>query len=228
MTRILQWPEKTLRPVSVTRPYLVSQSQSGGRTLAGVERVRQGDAPFWRMSISLQVWGSREIMALRALIGRGRGDVLAVPSWDCARSPAGLPDFSIPPSAEPHDDGALFSDGSSYLSRATSAVVDAGAAARATTITVRFINTPRPPVWPDMFLSIADRLYKVDRVTAESGQTAIIAILPPLREPIFAGQVVLWDGARGLWRMTEDGIAMPQANFRIGSMQIDFIEAIRL
>jgi len=208
---------------------LAGTSVSGGRTLSGVERIKQGDAGYWRMSLPIIILNHDNILALRAIdaILGGRAGAIIVPVYDGSRSPGALPNYLLPNSSVPHSDGFTFSDGSTYRGSIYSASVKSSAAARATTIVATIAQTPVVPPQPGMYFSIGDRLHRIKSVSM-SGADATMTFAPPLRYAVSAGKHIEFDDPRGTWRLADDtGLVVPEGSFRPGQrMTIDLVEAL--
>ena len=223
---MLIWPSN-IKPTSYSLG-LENQSVSGGRTLSGLERVRQSDAGFWRLSLSFEVFQSVEILTWRAVLAQlsGRARTILIPICDCGRTPAALPDFRLVTVDVPHSDSAPFSDGSLYANLGVDVRTAAAVASRATAMDLEVLTTGATEFWPGMYFSIDDRLYIVDTVGERVDEIQPITFLPPLRAAAPAGTQVLFDGARGTFRLAEDmGGVAPLEYHRRSSVTVSFVEA---
>ena len=232
---IIQWPDDLFKPSAFPSIDLVSQDATGGKSLAGVERFREG-APSWVMTFPLRLRGSAQILTWTALrtMAKGRYGVFSIPTYDCGRSPAALPDYKLAASDVPHSDDALFSDDTPYLGHLYHVSVSIAAPVRATSMVMTIEDTPAVAPYPGMVFSIpsaeaygAERLYLLETVGKISGGACAITFLPPLREAVPAGAPLHFDRARGLWRFADSaqGRLPMQAASQSIDLTISFVEA---
>lgn len=219
---VVIWPGSVLRPTAV-KFWLENSSKSGGRAVNGVERIAVRD-PYWRGSVTVGIRGSAQIIMARAIFARlrGRANPLVMPAFDCGRSP-GAVNYKLTVPTVPHSDGATFDDGTDYVGSAYPAVCTAGAANRATTITVTVAQNPGN-VTPGTYFTIARRLYQISDVTV-SGLDVTISFLPPLRGAVAAGTDVQFDSPEGTFRLSsDDQAALALDKLRFSEVTLDLVE----
>lgn len=128
----------------------------------------------------------------------------------------------------PHSDGTPFSDGQEYISATFSAVVQAPAALRATTLQIAL------PVGTAMDVcdfsidhpTKGPRRYRAARVLDQVGSIATVTIRPPLREALTGGEEIEFEHPRCVMVLVnaQDFLGALQSG-RIAELSARFVEA---
>lgn len=132
-------------------------------------------------------------------------------------------------SAEPHSDGALFSDGSAYYQPIID-ITSAGAVLRSTAILVTR-HYAGPLMGGESFSinhpTFGWRMYEISTVNPVSNNTqAIITFLPPLRESITDGTRLEFDRPCCTMRLAgPSSMDLSVAPWTFNTASVDFIEA---
>ncbi len=135
------WPHGVLRPLACEANKVVFD-RSGGRTLAGLERVTRTDRGWWSIvykGVPLGTPGERKSWNAIGVHMGGRVGLMAVPVWsfDSAAWPAGAVHGAT---LVPHSDGTTHSDGTYYSQPSILVQMAAAAALGATSVTLRAVH----------------------------------------------------------------------------------------
>lgn len=222
------FPAHLLNPDPV-KADVVPRVISGGTSLADEEDVIQTDGGGrWEIT-----YGEMDVDGIRlqqlwdawtAHLAGGAQSVL-VPLLSLATAPRPIAGNGLADPSDFYADDDWFPTDVRFAAPHVVAAVGADAALRATSVTIVVSQGTR--VQPGMKFSIGRRAYKVERVTARDGLTAVCKIIPPLREAVTAGAAVNFD-----WPVVECRAALGQdlaADISLGmfgTTAIRFVEHI--
>jgi hypothetical protein len=224
---IIDWPSDAL-PFRAHAPNLAPVSVSGGRSLAGVERIRQIDAGLWTFRMDIRIHQQPQIRLVRALsaMAQGRYGVFRICVGDCGRGPGAMPDYALPDAAVPHADDAEFSDGAPYEGETAVARLAYAASVRAVQIYV-ILETAVANPEPGQFLTLDDGLHVIAAAEALGYGWHRLSVEPPLRAAVAASTRVIFDRPTGLFQLAkDDGLALALDLQRFGSLSVDFVETV--
>lgn len=208
---------------------------SGGQTAGGVFQLARLDGGgFWKALMSdIGFWTDDTRKTWRALAAHCDGGVqpIVVPVRETIDAPwptvAGELLTSLPEVA--HSDGALFSDGSGYLSNVINATADVDAALRATEMTIAFAvgGALRGGEYFSIEHSyMSHRLYRINRVTDNGDDTFTVKFRPPLRAAVTAGEWIEFDRPKCVMRLaTPDAMDTALEAPFFAKPSIAFVEA---
>jgi hypothetical protein len=224
---VIDWPSDAL-PFRAHAPNLAPTSISGGRSLAGVERIRQPDAGLWTLRLEIPIRQQPQIRLVRALAARaqGRSGVFRICVGDCGRGPGAMPGYALPPHRVPHSDGAGFSDGTAYRGETAPAALAESAVARAVSLVVQMETAVTDPE-PGQFLTLRDGLHVIAEAEALGAGLHRLTVEPPLRQAAPAGSRILFDRPTGLFHLAQDnGLSLALDLQKFGQLSVDFVESV--
>lgn len=207
--RIVDFPDGFFDSYTTPGASVVGQTISGGRALGGIERVVAGEL-YWTMSVQFELRTGAHKLTYASLLARlkGRSGVISMPVGCDSRTPAALPDYKLVKPVLPHSDATTFSDGQGYRSTAYHAEITGALPVRATSCTLRVTDTPVLWPYPGMVFSLLGRPVRIETVSQLDADEFFVEFIPPLREAVPAGTPAIFDGARGLFRLASDDLAV--------------------
>lgn len=219
----LRWPCEVLRPQNVSFD-IDSRSLAGPASVSGATQVVASEAGIWKATYGSIIVKSRQAVilhrALAALL-EGRLGTILVPLCRAYQPSTDEAEDAGVYGQVPHSDGAFFGDDSGYvISPVIDVVLDADAAARATTISIT-VNYAGD-IQPGQHFSIGERLYRIRTYDPDTGA---MTIRPPLREAVTAGDRLEFDDPVCRMRLLQDdGMDLELSLRRFGNPTIQFIE----
>ncbi len=222
----LFWPMAALP----ARDFAINPSFRNTRGAAsiatGAEQITASDAGRWKATLGgVRVGdGARRKLfrALQSLLEGGLTPILIPLCGADQPFPAGAAKTRTP---LPHGDGSFFSDGTGYAQDVIAVTLAAGAARRATELSVTKVQAG--DLEPSHHFSIGERLYRIKAVQAQSASAATLTIWPPLREAVPAGAALRFDSPVCRMRLASDQeMDLELALRRSASLSIRFVEAL--
>lgn len=218
-----------LRPIRVGfSPENVSRS--GGVSITGGEQVVASASGRWRARAVFNVLREDRVLAWRAFIAslNGRAGLLEIGPFDFHRpADANGRRVSNVEAAQVSGLGFLFDHSGFGQQDFTFATLAAGAALRATRITINAANSWQAPR-AGQYFGIGQRLYIVTAIyrAANSGPWTV-DFWPQLRAAASAGERIITDRPICLMRLASDEIGGLDLDFgRIGQASLDLVEVL--
>jgi hypothetical protein len=213
MTNIVEWPIE-LKAHADFMPFLERNTQSGGRSVTGSERLVISDTGTWRYGITTMSLTPIQTLAFRAMLANseGRGYPIRVPVWDKVNdllATSGMESLrGLNPNGGPFDDGSFFSDGTGFGSDFATATANVFATFGTTQITASF-NVGQVPL-PGHFFSDNTNLYQIKSAILVSGTRYTLNFLPRLRTSLNVGAVLNFEKLFFLGRLADESMAKIQ------------------
>jgi hypothetical protein len=219
-----RWPSGILRARDVAFD-IAPRSLAGPSAISGAAQVVASDAGIWKATLgNILIRNRTERITFRAVatLLEGRLNPILIPLCRA--------DQPIPEGAEeaglydaiPHSDGSFFDDGGGYAQTIIDVTAAAGAALRATSITIT--PTYVGDILAGQHFSIGERLY---RVRGYNEDTHVLTFRPPLREAVTSGDHLNFDDPVGKFRLASDSeMDLELAMRRSGSPTVSFIEDV--
>lgn len=194
---------------------------SGGTALSGDEDTIavDGGGRLYAVFSNAYLDDPELALAWKAInAGYGEGRPIAVQIGDAREQMMG--DIALPPRVLP-----LWDD-DDFASIESHATVAAAAALRATEISVDVTDLPRP-VRAGQWFSVdhtvhRHRAYRIFEIVSDDGDTAVLAIRPPLREALGGGEAVNFTDPKCMMRI--DGGAPSPSSLGYSEGSIRFVE----
>ena len=192
------WPS-ILVPVN-TLWHIKPMIQNGPVTFDGRSQRGAPDAGYWTATLSDIVINTDDrVLEFRALIASLQGGLVPVIVGPCdcrrvPRPPAGSSAHGIP-----YADQVRHSDGTGFRQSSIIVAATTAAALRATSLTVDILAAG--DLRRGHYFSIRDRLYMITSVPEVAGDKASFRFLPPLREPVAAGDSIEFEHPRATMRL---------------------------
>ncbi len=201
------WPREAL-PAQAYSFNISPRTLRGPTSIDGLSQVASSDAGVWTasmMGMPVTQWnGRRRIELWHALAGLVEGRlnslIVPVPSYGRRPLPDGVTDSDIDTCGDglPFSDDSYFSDDVGHETGWIEASIGAGAARRATTLSIT--KSVCGAIAPGMrfCVNLEDydnspvRLYQVKSVSSQTDGSASIGIWPPLREALASGVRTEW------------------------------------
>jgi hypothetical protein len=226
MSQFLHWAADILPPGEVMAN-LVPFTRSGGRSLGGIERTTRTDRGYWQITLDQipvhspaqrRVWN-----ALRTGLG-GRAGLIAVPVWSFFSAPYASGHYEEGSTAL-HDDGAPFSDGSTYAQGAIDVQMASYAPIGATVVSIRLGNATSAS---GIRFSYRHALYETGPVIGEVGQNVFqVPVFPAIRMPVPADAQLELDEPTCLCHLQEDrGMDQQEGISILQRRSVTFVEAV--
>lgn len=225
------WPGSILKPQKISVD-LAHRNLRSSAAANGFTQVVSNSAGVWRVSFSdIPVYSSNMIKLWRAIdtLAEGMMNPISIPVFDHPRSPASTDNYgknlyNFYNTFVSHSDTSWFSDLSGYSSTWTNIVTSASASIGAVTLSL-LKNAPIVTLEPGQRFSINDRLYQIQKVTAQTDTTATIVIRPPLRDFVNLADRLEFDVPRVRVKLMSDTAMYLPLNFNQQSFPpLDFIE----
>lgn len=197
---------------------------SGGRALNGDEDTIAADGGGrWFADLGdADLYSRDRVMLWRAFKSAIRYGAIpfVFPVCDIRHQP------SNGPASVSHSDGSSFSDDSLYDSEDCTAELSAGAALRATQITLTML-LGKPLIGGERFTidhpTMRHRCYQIGLVLAQTATTATVQFHPPLREAADAGAPVDFNSPRCVVKL-DGAMPAPLSGPRWASGSVRFVE----
>lgn len=234
MTAAKDWPA-TLYPLSVMFDPDVPSS-SGGQSMSGIEQVVASSAGRWRARFMFpvrprfrQVRKKDQILAARAMRAflKGRTNTVYIGPYDCANTPSSLVGGAPRRYLTTHSDGSHFSDGSSYSTRSSPAVLTINADAGDLSMTVTMQGNSQAAEAGQYFGFGKNELYLIDTSIDEGGGIFLLTFWPPLRSDRLAGDDVNFSDPTCEMRLASDQSGeLDFPHLFDTSQTLEFVEAL--
>ncbi len=223
------WPCAILVPrnIAVDPAY---RSVAGPSSVSGFGQVVASDAGLWKATYDgIPVHDQKGLSLVKlwraiSTLAEGRLNPLLICVHDIERHPipAGV-SYDGLGGQVPHSDDAFFDDDTGYVSSWIVVSTAAGAALRATTLSLT--KTASGDLEPGNRFSIGERLYQIKHVTSQSDGAAVVTIWPPMREAVDAGAVLNFDSPVVRVRLASDAeMDLPLELGRWSFPSVNFIE----
>jgi hypothetical protein len=228
---IVYWPEKLLKPQTISVD-LAHRNLRSPSAASGFTQVVSNSAGIWKVSFSnIPVYSAQMIKCWRAIDTLIEGQLfpLSIPVFDHPRSPSSTDNYgrnlyNFYNSSTSHSDGTFFSDGSGYSSTWTRVFATTAGTVGATTISV-LKSPPLATLEPGQRFSVNDRLYQIQKITAQTDTTATFTVRPPIREAFSIGTRLEFDNPRVRVKLLSDTAMNIPLNFNQQTFPtLDFIE----
>jgi hypothetical protein len=226
------FPPELMREQSVMWRIGASTAIGGQSAVGAFQVIRLDGGGLWVAELrNISIVTASHVRQFRAIAALAENGVmpLLVPRCERRTMPAHTSDGTLikPYGDIPHSDGALFSDGSGYYQPVVVASVYAGAALRATTMTIK-LDVGGPLLGGEIFAiehrNQSWRMYEIKTAVA-AGPNTVITFRPPLREAVTAGDLVEFDIPRCVMRLsTPDAMTLELDLRRFGTPSVSFTE----
>jgi hypothetical protein len=217
------WPFLCLQRMAP--PRLMGQSMQGQRSISGAETVRATMRGYWVVEAQLIVSGYDATLQLEAFLagmeGRVGTTLVPIESWTRATDRDGH--LATQRLTAPLADGGTFEHWGFDAPSSVQAVVMEGAAVRATQLRFTLGNTTG--LRPGQRFSIGERMYSAQRVW-EDEASRIVQFQPPLREAVYARDVIVLDKVQCVMRLVDDRVAFDPRRPLIQPITLNFEESI--
>lgn len=210
---------------------LENTSRSGGIALNGQEQVVVSLAGRWRARFTFPIRNKAQVLAARALDVAldGRAGTVLVPTFDWRRAnwPVDAYGRRLTPKAirSRRLDGTIFEDPEIPTPTAIVARVNGDAVAGATSLAIDVEQGA--PLRAGQDFGIAERLYRIVRITAAAGTVQTVNIRPRLRHPVSVNTPILITGSVCKMRQaTDDQGISDLALLRFTDLTLEFVEVL--